>query len=203
MTPCTCLLDSDTGELLSPNTTCPEHGAHGVGHSPVHPTLGASWNVGKTLLRPLALEPWMIDPRKIAHSLARLCRFGGLCEGFVPVAFHSVNVLIYLREHHGGQDLKLLRTGLMHDAPEGLGLVDMIRPIKRMPQMLPYNTWHDDAWHPIAAKLDLYDPIPRLVHEADDAVLAIELEEFDNPAYGMDYRPAKRWFLQHWDEVAP
>ena len=193
---CTWHTESSTVVIAEPHTDCPEHGA-----AAADVMVGKCWGVGRTLLTPLDLQPWMVDPRKIAQSLSKICRFAGQCAGFVPVAFHSVNVMCHVRDVQGITDNKILKTALMHDAPEGCGLQDMIRPVKRHPAMMQYEQWHDDSYRVIAQVLDLCDPMPRYIKLADDAVLAEELANFNDPYYGMDPLNAYEFFMHHWTKL--
>lgn len=73
------------------------------------------------------LKPQDICIEDIAHSLSRLCRFGGHSPEFYSVAQHSVIV----SEHC--EDYPL--AGLMHDASEAY-LGDIVRPVRRcLPDM--------------------------------------------------------------------
>lgn len=74
------------------------------------------------LFDPLHPDPDKIDVENIAFSLGNTCRFGGHVR-YYSVAEHSVHVS---RACDPGDAL----WGLLHDAPEGLGLGDMATPLK-------------------------------------------------------------------------
>lgn len=78
--------------------------------------------------KPLNPTPDMIDIHDIAHSLSRLCRFNGQCDGFYSVAFHCVAVSKELESR--GASLEVQMMGLLHDAPEAY-LSDIPSPVKQ------------------------------------------------------------------------
>lgn len=67
----------------------------------------------------------------IAHSLSRLCRYNGHCDGFYSVAEHSILVAWLLGEWD--QPVDVVMQGLLHDATEAY-LSDVPAPFK---QLLP------------------------------------------------------------------
>lgn len=75
------------------------------------------------VLRP---DPAAISVKAIAIGLSKLVRFGGQLppDTFYSVAEHSIRVANMLPQH-------LKRYGLLHDAAEGLGLGDIVSPVKR------------------------------------------------------------------------
>lgn len=64
----------------------------------------------------------------IAHAAGNLCRFGGHCDPFYPVAEHAVLVSRIVEALGAGRDEALV--GLMHDAGESY-CGEVIRPLKR------------------------------------------------------------------------
>ena len=70
-------------------------------------------------------DPALITIEDVAFALSNLCRFGGHVE-FYSVAEHSVRVAALV----AAQDTALTLAALLHDASEGLGLVDVPKPVK-------------------------------------------------------------------------
>lgn len=66
----------------------------------------------------------LIDPATLATALSNLCRFNGHVPVHYSVAQHCVHVSDLLAPEHA-------LAGLLHDAPEALGLGDVISPLKR------------------------------------------------------------------------
>lgn len=79
------------------------------------------------LADPAASGPFRLDD--IAHHLARVCRYGGAVDGFYSVASHSVYVARELER--AGYPERVVRAGLLHDAPEAY-LGDMTSGLKRL-----------------------------------------------------------------------
>lgn len=63
----------------------------------------------------------------IAEPLAKTCRYGGACKGYLSVAEHAVLVALKLRRL--GAPVSLQLAGLHHDDPE-FCLSDIQRPVK-------------------------------------------------------------------------
>ena len=151
------------------------------------------------LIQPLDLKPDDIDIRDIAHALSRVCRFGGHCHGVLNVAAHSVRVLKAVRAAwpHGSKRLHL--TALLHDASEAY-LGDIPRPLKKHPAFAFYREAEEAAEKVIAAKFDLFYPLPLGIKQEDDAELAIELQHTRYAALNEDPADSRREFLA-WFEV--
>lgn len=92
-----------------------------------------------------------IDIVDIAHALAMTCRYGGHCKQFYSVAQHSVLVASKAPVE------KALRA-LMHDAPEAY-TGDLVRPIKKHPEMGAFTWVEQIVERAICAKFDLPFPI--------------------------------------------
>lgn len=106
----------------------------------------------------------------IAHALSYLCRFNGHTKRFYSVGEHSLYVSSLL-EHH---EPAIQAWGLLHDAAEAY-LGDMVRPIKqRMPE---FKAIENRLLQRIAKRFDLAWPIPNVVFDADDIMLATEFRD--------------------------
>ena len=81
---------------------------------------------GNRRVYPLSAEPGLITIADIAHSLAKICRYGGRCHTFYSVAQHSVLVAHIV----GGERPDLAMHGLLHDAAEAY-LGDVVIPLKQ------------------------------------------------------------------------
>ena len=89
--------------------------------------------IGDWIGMPDGRKFWPLDPRAdevhladIAHSLSRICRFGGRCDPWYSVAQHSIWVAGFVEESHP----HLALHALLHDAAEAY-VGDQVRPIKR------------------------------------------------------------------------
>ncbi len=125
------------------------------------------------LFNPLAGENEDCGPIElmdIAHALSHLCRFNGHTKRFYSVGEHSLHVSALL-EHHGPS---IQAWGLLHDAAEAY-LGDMVRPIKK--HMPDFQAIEDRLLQRIAKRFDLVWPIPDVVFDADDILLATEFRD--------------------------
>ena len=116
---------------------------------------------------------WPLDPNPekiliadIAHALAHQCRFGGHASKFYSVAEHSV----YVSQLCPAQDAL---WGLLHDASEAY-LVDLPRPLKRLPEFAPYREAERRLQRAVAERFGLAPEQPASVMAADDTMLWIE-----------------------------
>jgi hypothetical protein len=111
-----------------------------------------------------------IEIEDIAHSLGMLCRFGGHTDRFYSVAQHSIRVARLQKPEHQLE-------GLLHDAGETY-VQDLIRPIKRQPEMSAYVNLEDQIYAVIARKFGLSGKLLPFVKYADNAVLKSEIRQF-------------------------
>lgn len=117
---------------------------------------------------------WPLDPRPGDFRMEDLARNLALCNRFptsaaVPysVAQHSVLVSQRCRPVDA-------LWGLLHDAHEGVTGVDMARPIK---EMFPaWRAFEDRIQAAICEQYGLPDAMPMSVREADNRLLATEVE---------------------------
>lgn len=118
---------------------------------------------------PFDPKPEDIDIRDIAHALAMTCRYGGHSKVFYSVAQHSVLVA-------GKATPKDALRALMHDAPEAY-CGDLVRPIKKHPEMAVFEWVEETIERAICAKFDL--PFPLMTAEIkrlDNRILLDERE---------------------------
>ena len=156
---------------------------------------------------------WPLDPRAeevevldIAHALSNLCRFGGHCTQFYSVAQHSV-LVSQVYERMGPEVPGAKLWGLLHDASEAY-LADVPRPVK--PFLAGYEELETQLLQAVAERFGLLWPIPEIVKQVDNVILADEMEQFmvtppadwslPEPALGIVIDPmppgeAKRIFL--------
>ena len=165
---------------------------------------------------------WPMDPRAedvciedIAHALALQCRFAGHCREPYSVAEHSVRVAEYIRSRGGGA--AEVFAGLMHDSGETY-LQDVVRPVKRQPEMRPYRNVELIVQTTInkmfGLPIDAHDWA--IVHEADEVLLATEARDLmakppadwrlSQPPMAevivpWDWRAAEREFLARFYEL--
>jgi len=115
-----------------------------------------------------------IDIVDIAHSLSRICRFGGHIEQFYSVAQHSVLVSDMV-------PLEYATEALLHDASEAY-IGDIVSPVKRgFPDL---QTVEESIQRVIAYKFNLDYPFSEYTKEADLLALATE---------GRDLRISNSW----------
>ena len=136
------------------------------------------------VVNPLTLGATDIDTHDIAHSLSRICRFGGHSFGHISVARHSLWVTQEVKRR-GGTVVEQL-AALLHDAAEAY-VGDMVRPLKHMPGMEAYLQAEANVELAIARRYNIPHPLPALIKEADAAVLLTrELTDafyfYDSPA---------------------
>jgi hypothetical protein len=115
---------------------------------------------------PLAPNPEKILIADIAHALAHQCRFGGHASKFYSVAEHSVHVSRLCPAQDALWDL-------LHDASEAY-LVDLPRPLKRLPEFAPYREAERRLQRAVAERFGLAPEQPASVMAADDTMLWIE-----------------------------
>ncbi|MGI4811878.1 MAG: hypothetical protein ACRYGG_00845 [Janthinobacterium lividum] len=122
---------------------------------------------------PLNPDPKSIKAPILAHSLSNLCRYGGHCETFYSIAQHVVLCARLIEKFYpaSGEALEALH----HDDSEGLGLVDMPRPVKHAPSMLGYRQIEDKVDRAVKIAFNLKE-VTRWVKWADDQLLVNEMK---------------------------
>lgn len=160
---------------------------------------------------------WPLDPRPgdilitdVAHGLALANRYGGHTREPFNVAQHSVLVSLHCDPADAG-------WGLLHDATEGLGLPDIVGPVKRF---LPWFKVHEKRlMRAVCQRYGLDEKEPPSVKLADRLLLATEkrdlMSEGDHWAeiHGIkpleeritpwSWQDAERRFLERFEELFP
>ena len=153
---------------------------------------------------PLDARPEEINIRDIAHALSMQCRFTGHCRSFYSIAEHSVRVSMLC-------DPKDAMWGLLHDASEAY-LCDLARPIKRLPELVPYRDAETRLQAAIAIKFGLPTSEPESVQLADKTMLAMEARDLMGPLLpgwdkwdrylaGVPYRIGRTWTPGEAEEI--
>lgn len=130
------------------------------------------------IVSPLWPNKDTIDIVDIAHGLGFMCRFAGQCKTFYSVAQHCVIMARWFRKR--GM-LKEAKYALMHEAAEGLGMMDMPHPIKYLPQMAPYKLIESTYQTALYRRFGLMDEPPPAVKELDNRMCAAEALVLMNP----------------------
>lgn len=168
---------------------------------------------------PLAPSPEDFTIEDIAHGLAQTARYGGQAPRFYSVAEHSFHVSVWAGSHAPrGAWRTVALMGLLHDASEGLGLGDMVRPVKRaMPE---YRVAEDRlmacVWEKFGVREADQALHQSLIKSVDNAMLSAERAqlfrhvppEFFSDAdplpqavAGLDWEAAKGMFLRRYRDV--
>jgi uncharacterized protein len=118
----------------------------------------------------------------IAHGLSMICRFTGHCDRFYSVAEHSIYVSLYVPP-------TLALAGLMHDAAEAF-IGDVSRPLK---DLIPaYRKIERHIETAVLRRFGLEIPIPSLVKEIDDVLLATEQRQLMRNRDDWDHTHGRR-----------
>lgn len=133
-----------------------------------------NWMQTYTGLRfyPIDPSPEEVNPIDIAHALSLICRYGGHVERFYSVAEHCVLMSRAVSPENA-------LWALLHDAAEAY-VGDMVRPLKRMPEMRAYCRAEDRVLMAIAIRFGLpwrFDVpwrFPDEVKEADNRIILTE-----------------------------
>lgn len=113
-------------------------------------------------------SPSLFNISDIAHSLSKLCRFGGHTPFFYSVAQHCVLVSDLL-------PLKLQLAGLLHDAAEAY-IGDVTAPLKHL---LPeYREIEQSIERALFSAFGIHYPLDAQVKLADELILQAEWRDF-------------------------
>ena len=114
----------------------------------------------------------------IAHGLGFMCRFGGQCKIFYSVAQHCVIMARWFRKR--GLLIEA-RYALIHEAAEGMGMMDMPHPIKYLPEMRPYKLLESTYQTALYRRFGLFDEPPAAVKQLDNRICAAEAKVLMSP----------------------
>lgn len=166
----------------------------------------------------LNLDADKITPYDIAQGTSQTCRYGGQCNKFYSTAEHSCLVVRLMQA--GRETVDAVRLGYAHDWSEGIGMGDMVNPLKNA-----VPTYRDIEDTIITRLLDRFcvKETPRLwktVKVYDNAAFLLERELlFDDVPrkqrkhatalfgsackwrFGLQPQAAKSLFLRLWDEL--
>ena len=133
-------------------------------------------NASGRLIDPYNLQPEDIDPRIIAQTLSRICRFWGQTSEFYSVAQHCL-VMEKLFE-----DPILKKWSLAHEIFEGLTGMDIPSPIKKRKELEDFRKAEEKALELFAKLYNLPYPLPEEIKTADKRLLVTEALRFMNTA---------------------
>ena len=131
-------------------------------------------NAGGSLIDPYDLKKEDFDPRIIAQTLSRVCRFWSQTSEFYSVAQHCL-VMETLFD-----DIELKKWAMMHEIFEGLTGMDIATPIKHSPEMESYRIAENKALKQAAKIFNLKPPMPKKVKQMDKRLMVTEALRFMN-----------------------
>jgi len=131
-------------------------------------------NASGRLINPYDLKPEDIEPRVIAQTLSRICRFWGQTSEFYSVAQHCI-IMESLFE-----DITLKKWALLHEVFEGVTGMDVPSPIKKMKEMQFFREAEEKALELVSKIYNLPYPLPEEIKIADKRLLVTEALRFMN-----------------------
>lgn len=169
-------------------------------------------NASGKMINPYKLKDDDFDPRIIAQTLSRVCRFWSQTSEFYSVAQHCL-IMEKLFE-----DIELKKWAMLHEVFEGLTGMDVPTPIKHSPEMLNYREAEDEALLQAAKVFNLSPPMPQEIKVMDKRLMTTEALRFMNTTnYNwleiaeplplsiigkpMDMKEAEIAFLTRWYEL--
>jgi len=169
-------------------------------------------NASGKMIDPYNLKDEDFDPRIIAQTLSRVCRFWSQTSEFYSVAQHCL-VMESLFD-----DIELKKWAMIHEIFEGLTGMDVPTPIKHSPEMESYRIAEDKALDKAAKLFSLTPPMPKEVKVIDKRLMVTEALRFMNTTnYNwieiaeplplsiigkpMDMKEAELAFLTRWYEL--
>lgn len=170
-------------------------------------------NASGRMINPFALKAEDHDPRIVAQTLSRICRFWGQTEEFYSVAQHC----LIMAELFDEPELK--RWSLIHEWFEGLTGMDIPSPIKHSSVMVEYREAEIRCLHQAAEIFGLTPPMPEAVKVADKRLMvteALQMMNSENFSWSsiatpypelkiepMDMDDAEEAFIEKWNELFP
>jgi len=131
-------------------------------------------NASGRLINPYDLTPEDFDPRIIAQTLSRVCRFWSQTSEFYSVAQHCL-----VMESLFDGDLDLQRWALGHEVFEGLTGMDVPSPIKHSPAMESYRLAEERCLE-MFADIHCLSRMPQEIKIADKRLMVTEALRFMN-----------------------
>jgi len=131
-------------------------------------------NASGRLINPYDLKVDDFEPRIIAQTLSRTCRFWGQTSEFYSVAQHCL-IMESLFD-----DIDLKKWALGHEVFEGLTGMDVPTPIKHSSQMDGYRVAEDKCLDMFADIYSLSKPMPKKIKIADKKLMVTEALCFMN-----------------------
>ncbi len=131
-------------------------------------------NASGRMINPYDLKRKDFDPRIIAQTLSRICRFWGQTSSFYSVAQHCLCMESMF------EDIELKKWALGHEIFEGLTGMDVPSPIKHSPAMESYRIAEDNCLEMFADIYGLSKPTPQEIKIADKRMMVTEALRFMN-----------------------
>lgn len=134
-------------------------------------------------------SPDDVDIIDIAHALSMQCRFAGHVRWHYSVGQHSILVARVV-ERFQPDNRRLHLAALLHDASEAY-LVDVPRPIKRLPDFVVYRDMEKRCEWAIREHFGLTCEVPDMlaIKAADEMLLRTECRDLMGPLHP-DWTPA-------------
>lgn len=126
-------------------------------------------NASGRLIDPFNLQPQDFDPKIVAQTLSRVCRFWGQTKRFYSVAQHC---LVMVKIFEG--NLEFQKWALIHEIFEGLTGMDVPSPIKHSPHMAAYREAEERCLLQAAELFGLTPPMPEAIKVADKRLMVSE-----------------------------
>lgn len=169
-------------------------------------------NASGCLINPYDLKDSDFDPRIIAQTLSRVCRFWSQTSEFYSVAQHCL-VMETLFD-----DIELKKWAMLHEIFEGLTGMDIPTPVKHSPEMESYRIAENKALLQAAHIFSLEPPVPEKIKVMDKRLMVTEALRFMNTVNydwtqiaeplplsiigkPMDMKEAEIAFLTRWYEL--
>lgn len=131
-------------------------------------------NASGRMINPFNLQPVDFDPRVMAQTLSRICRFWGQTSEFYSVAQHC----LVMESLFDDADLK--RWAMIHEVFESLTGMDIPTPIKYREGMIDYREAESRCLDQAAELFGLTPPMPDIIKVTDKRLLVTEALRFMN-----------------------